>query len=491
MFPSIFKNLALPAIKKQLIIKGHSANEIQAVLEALEIVGDGTRVQWRNATVRQLDGCSLGPADSCDYSDIALDSCLQSVVPKVEQELSMDLQFLKFFWDDGLLIFFGNNQLILDMLEMLNNERDELTFTTEFCTCGNVLGCCSVCPKSIPYLDCMITIYMEQLEDDIIIPQLKTSTYSKPTDIHHYIDPSSCTPKLSNKLTPIIKGVAHRLRVTNMLDSDLLKSLNLFSGYLVASGYDKATVIRHFNDILSVSNRSLVFKEKVPDNGFKIALVTKMHPALPNINKIFDKFYLIIRGCSLSSNIFPRESLISTNRKLSNLSSIIANNPFSIPANTSLPRGFYKSPGCSCKICKEGFFTTMFTSPSIPDRSFSIPNPICCKSVNVVYVIVCSCGLHYVGRTGQPRPRWANHKSHIRKQHNTCNLATHCSKAHKETMVGLDKLVANEDIRKQLSLTLLESVGDQGGVEELKRLEGVWRDRLQSWTPLGLNTRND
>ena len=112
------------------------------------------------------------------------------------------------------------------------------------------------------------------------------STYSKPTDIHHYIDPPSCTPNLSNKSPAIINVVAHRLRITNMLDQDLLQSLNLFSGYLVASGYSKATVLRHFN----VSNRSLVFEKKVPDNSFKIALVTKMHPALPNINKIIDKF---------------------------------------------------------------------------------------------------------------------------------------------------------------------------------------------------------
>ena len=337
----------------------------------------------------------------------------------------------------------------------------------------------------------MITIYMEELENGTFIPQLKTSTYSKPTDIHHYIDPSSCTPNLSNKSPAIIKGVAHRLRITNMLNQDLLRSLNLFSGYLVASGYNKATVLRHFNDIMTVSNRSLVFKKKVPDNSFKIALVTKMHPALPNINKIIDKFYTVIRSCPLSSKVLPRESLISTNRKHANLSSILANNPFLIPTSPTLPKGFYRSPGCSCKICKEAMFTDIFTSPSIPGRGFSVPKPICCKSVNVVYVIVCSCGLLYVGRTGQPRPRWANHKSHIRKQQRTCNLATHCSTVHKDAVVGDGKMVTSEDVKQHLSLTLLESAGDQGGQEDLKRLEGVWRDRLQSWVPLGLNTRDD
>ena len=74
MFPSIFKQLALPAIKKQLLKKGYSIAEVQAVNDALEIVRDGTRVQWRDDTIQQVEGCSLGPGDACDYCDIALDS---------------------------------------------------------------------------------------------------------------------------------------------------------------------------------------------------------------------------------------------------------------------------------------------------------------------------------------------------------------------------------------------------------------------------------
>ena len=135
-------------------------------------------------------------------------------------------------------MFFGPGQLVLDMLEILNTERRELKFTTEYCQCGQVLGCCPNCSKSVPYLDCMISVYKEILEDGTTIHQLKTCTYSKLTDIHHYIDPSSCTPKLNKKSPAIIKGVAHRLRLTNMLDTDLLNALNIYSGYLVASGYD-------------------------------------------------------------------------------------------------------------------------------------------------------------------------------------------------------------------------------------------------------------
>ena len=102
MFPSIFKNLALPAIKLQLEKKGHSPREITAVLDALVIVRDGTRVQWNGEVIKQVDGCSLGLAASCDYCDIALDYFLQLLLPKLKHSFNLDFQCLKFFRDDGI-----------------------------------------------------------------------------------------------------------------------------------------------------------------------------------------------------------------------------------------------------------------------------------------------------------------------------------------------------------------------------------------------------
>ena len=491
MFPSIFKDLALPAVKKQLKERGHKNEEIEAVIEALKIVRDGTRVSWFGSTIKQLDGCSLGPADSCDYCDIALNALLEKVVPKIVDRLGMDLSFLRFFRDDGLLFFFGESRLILDMLNILNSEREELEFTTERCPCNEVLGCCKVCPQSLPYLDCMISVYHKELEDGCIVPQLKTTTYSKPTDIHHYIEPTSCTPGLTRKSPAIIKGVAHRLRITNMLDEDLLSSMNKFSGYLVASGYDKVTILKLFNEVLSKTNRSLVFNEKNVDNSFKIAFVTKMHPALPNVNRIFDRFYPLIESCPYSSKILPRTALIATNRKLPNLSLLLANNPFQKIIPHHLPKGFQKTDGCSCRLCRESFFTSVAYSPSFPDRGFSINKALNCHSRNVIYHIVCHCGKNYVGRCKNPNSRWANHKSHIRLEHRTCNLATHGIKVHRDSMVGSNKLRSADEIRSFLQFTLVDSLWQGGTEEEFKQMEDRWRDKLTSWAPLGLNTRDD
>lgn len=276
-----------------------------------------------------------------------------------------------------------------------------------------------------------------------------------------------------------------------MHDEDLLQSLNVFSGYLIASGYDKVTVLKHFGDIRAVSNRDLVFKKKQTDTSFKVALVTKMHPALPNMNKIFDRYYSLIQSCPVSRKVLPRNSLIFANRKLPTLSSLLASNPFTcVPAATML-KGFQRKNSCSCKVCQEGFFTSVIFSPAYPSRGFNIPHPVNCQSVNVVYMVTCFCGKHYVGRTRNPRQRWACHKSHIRTAVKTCNIATHCIDFHKDLTVGSMKLRSVKEIKDVLKFTILDTVGESGTEEELKAMEDRWRNNLHSWVPIGLNQRDD
>ena len=54
-----------------------------------------------------------------------------------------------------------------------------------------------------------------------------------------------------------------------------------------------------------------------------------------------------------------------------------------------------------------------------------------------------------------------------------------------------DKLTLSKDIKEQFTFTLVQSVGKTGSEEELEQLEEEWRNRLSSWAPLGLNTRED
>ena len=88
------------------------------------------------------------------------------------------------------------------------------------------------------------------------------------------------------------------------------------------------------------------------------------------------------------------------------------------------------------------------------------------------------------------KKRWSTHKSHIRCAQQTCNLATHCIIEHSDLMVGDDKLRNTEDVKQILEFTILDRALD-GTEETFVRLEEKWRNKLKSWEPHGLNSRND
>ena len=58
-------------------------------------------------------------------------------------------------------------------------------------------------------------------------------------------------------------------------------------------------------------------------------------------------------------------------------------------------------------------------------------------------------------------------------------------------LIGQDKLRSTSDVKNTFKFTLLESIGPTGELSELQKLEDVWRDRLSSWVPSGLNKRED
>ena len=58
-------------------------------------------------------------------------------------------------------------------------------------------------------------------------------------------------------------------------------------------------------------------------------------------------------------------------------------------------------------------------------------------------------------------------------------------------MVGPGKLFNTAYIKANIDFTILESVGINGSDEELAELEEIWRNRLQTWAPSGLNVRED
>ena len=120
--------------------------------------------------------------------------------------------------------------------------------------------------------------------------------------------------------------------------------------------------------------------------------------------------------------------------------------------NNKTTMGFSKCGDKRCNTCKLGTFgdSIMITSTN---STFTIKQPITCKSKNVIYCVTCKkCRAQYIGETEQElHSRQRGHLSDI--NHNAPGLpyVTHFEKCGIEnyTITGIEKLRQNSrDIRK-------------------------------------------
>ena len=225
------------------------------------------------------------------------------------------------------------------------------------------------------------------------------SAYSKPTDIHAYLSPTSCTaPHLNEEGVSVAKTVGVRLRTIHSNDADLLHSLNLYSGYLIARGYQEKSVKYHLSCMANRDRTALLLGQYKPKPKVTVPLVTNLHPAITCLSSIVPQsFSPAIKEDPLLNIILPFSSLI------------VSSGPAVVYHLT----------------CKSG-------------------RPECRRA-------------HYVGMASTTDPakkpmslRWSNHKSHHKKGRNMCGMTSHLLTCHK-----------GEDMQKFVSITILEECQNQ------------------------------
>ena len=216
-------------------------------------------------------------------------------------------------------------------------------------------------------------------KDNIKVWQFTMSAYSKPTDIHAYLSPTSCTaPHLNEEGVSVAKTVGVRLRTIHSNDADLLHSLNLYSGYLIARGYQEKSVKYHLSSMANRDRTALLHGEYKPKPKVTVPLVTNLHPAITCLTKMVPQFFSpAIKEDPLLNIILPFSSLIVSYRKLPNLTRILCcpdQNKFAANQPPSSPAG-YVDTGCKCQVCKASSFGKFAISPSLPGDSM-VPSTV-------------------------------------------------------------------------------------------------------------------
>ena len=170
--------------------------------------------------------------------------------------------------------------------------------------------------------------------------------------------------------------------------------------------------------------------------------------------------------------------------------------PDNIP-HTSLDDPSWGCRPCpkTCTLCTNFLRTTnSFTSPKTT-QTFRIKSHIDCNTKYVVYLVLdLKChDIFYVGYTADCMAvRWRNHKSHIKNNIKSCELASHFISS-SNTTHKLDKTsqAFTTELSEHIAIILIESVKSSPGLDIesfLKEREDFWQGALKSTPFLGGST---
>ena len=274
----------------------------------------------------------------------------------------------------------------------------------------------------------------------------------------------------------------------------ILNSLNLYSGYLIARGYQEKSVKFHLASMANRDRLGMLSGQFKAKPKLTIPLVTNLHPAITCLSTMMSTSFKSACGSDpLLNIIIPPSSLLVSYRKLPNLMRLLCSPDQNKFISNSSPSGVsgYLNTGCRCMVCKISTFGRYASPPSMPGYKVPITSTVSCVSgPAVVYHLVCRSGrpecrkAHYVGMASTSKSnvkpmssRWSNHKAHHKAGKNTCQMAEHLLTFHK-----------NEDAQKFVTITILEACPDPVVAKER---ETIWTFNLFAFYPTGLNRREE
>ena len=118
-----------------------------------------------------------------------------------------------------------------------------------------------------------------------------------------------------------------------------------------------------------------------------------------------------------------------------------------------------------------------------------------CETKWVIYLIDdIVCKRSYVGSSEiNTRTRWTNHKSHIRNNLATCEIAKHFKEDHtNHPFERKSKLnLFDDNLKNHLNVTIIDYLSSEYSTQKLKEREAYWQNQLRTYTNYGGFNKRD
>ena len=458
MFPNIDNNLGLTAVRKALDSRNSLVPSTNCILEAVKICLVSNHSVFKDKFFLQIHGTAMGPKNACSYADLAMGEIdfkakfCGPLRPSLWWRYRDDVFDL---WQQGLPALDTFTQYINSLYPTIKFE----VVSSENC------------------------LHVLDLTLHLVDGFIRTDVYSKPTDSHLYLPPSSAHPKHVFKAIPF--GVATRIRRNCSDDNFFANRLVEYKGYLLNQGYSAKLVNDQFSRALAIPRKDLLRPKEKPSKKLFPFVVT-YNPNLPSIGGIIRKHLHLLESNPKLREFFPKNSIIPSFRRTKNLKEILAPSKFNsndLHESNSNENGCFKCDKTRCDLCNNFLVHSNRFSSYRTGKSYYIRSRLTCHSRNVIYLASCKkCQLQYIGSTTTEfKVRFRNHKSSMLTNKKTCEVAVHFNSAPHSLQDFEFQCI--DQIAHANSRTLLENT--------LITKEAYWSAQLFTLSPYGLNKRQE
>ena len=496
MFTNIPRDTGIQQCTKHLDARSDQEKlfSTKCVIDALEITLDYNISTFNGQTFRQKKGAAMGPKNACEYADCTIDK-IDQLVNNPDEPINPS-NIRPDFWarlrDDILMIWTGTVDQLVEFIAWLNGICSDLKFTYSFSTDG------------VEFLDLFV-----YASDQFI----HTKLFSKKSDTHCYLIPTSCHKDHVTRNIPY--GVARRVRQNNSEDTNFEEQSGVYSDHLLKRGYSNEIIDNAFNKFRDISKRKDLYSVK-SDCGTKgkgaLPLVIENNPALPNVGSIIHKHkHLLERDENLKKIMKPGSVFVSY-RKNKTIGDMLIHNRFrssststqsldiSVPPqqDTVEPNNQQTVVGCvpcgKCYVCKLGYLTPCDSFSSYhTTQVFSMSKKITCQNTGLIYLAECTtCESSYVGYSiGNLPKRFSNHKSHIKRNVKSCRLTNHFLDKDHDLVRDKNQKEFDNSLVKHVRIKIIDNVELDPNLctkdkEKLcEEREGYWQHHLKTFEKFG------
>ena len=456
LYPSIPHGEGLEAVREALDRRENPGVATDTLAGLASLVLENNYFEFNDRFYKQKLGTAIGTKFAPAYANLFMTRLEERLMDTFADKPLVWMRFI----DDIFFIWTHGEDRLKLFIDHLNSSHDTIKFTSEHST------------ESISFLDVTVKVG----EGGVLM----TDLFCKPTDTHQFLHKKSCHPWHTKKAIPYSQALRYRRICSD--DRQFKEHVGKLAGWLKDRGYEESLVNQQIDRVRRLDRETLLEnagnRKTNEGRAERVPLVATYHPALNGLGNIARKHHTLLTGSEEHKEVFPVPPVVAF-RRCKNLKDILVRARL-----TSGREKVHNNRGSSCckksrcQVCKVMSNSDSFMS-STTGKEYKINYSFNCDSSNVVYLIDCNvCGVQYVGSTCTPfRLRFNNYKACSRK----FNLGSSVPQ------MEFFRHFSEEGHRGFLNDISVKVIDRLTGND--RRRESFWQYRLNTFSPMGLNTR--